>query len=77
MGGFGTDGFFQEYVVTHWRNPLALPEGLDQYDAAPLFCAGITSWHGVTGAGIKRLDGCHRLRWAVRSRYVLEVARAL
>ncbi|KAH8602079.1 hypothetical protein B0O99DRAFT_605570 [Bisporella sp. PMI_857] len=53
MRGFGADGFFQEYVATHWRNAHLLPEGMDVYTAAPLFCAGITSWHGVTNAGIK------------------------
>lgn len=53
MGGFGHDGFFQEYVVSHWRNAIVLPEGLDVHEAAPLFCAGVTSWQGVTEAGIK------------------------
>ncbi|CAG8972567.1 hypothetical protein HYALB_00011417 [Hymenoscyphus albidus] len=53
MGGFGHDGFFQEYVVSHWMNAIVLPEELDIYEAAPLFCAGVTSWQGVTQAEIK------------------------
>ncbi|KAH8684755.1 hypothetical protein BGZ60DRAFT_366107 [Tricladium varicosporioides] len=53
MSGFGRDGFFQEYVTSHWRNCIVLPESLDIYEAAPLFCAGVTSWQGVTEAGIK------------------------
>jgi propanol-preferring alcohol dehydrogenase len=52
MSGFGRDGFFQEYVVSHWRNAIVLPEPLDIYEAAPLFCAGVTSWQGVTEAQI-------------------------
>jgi propanol-preferring alcohol dehydrogenase len=52
MGGFGHDGFFAEYATSHWRNAIVLPENLDIYEAAPLFCAGVTSWQGVTGAEI-------------------------
>jgi len=50
--GFGRDGFFQEYVVSNWRNAIIVPDNLDINMAAPLFCAGITSWQGVTGAKI-------------------------
>jgi len=52
MSGFGRDGFFQEYVATNWRNAIVLPENLDLYEAAPLFCAGVTSWQGVIEAKI-------------------------
>jgi propanol-preferring alcohol dehydrogenase len=52
MSGFGRDGFFQEYVVAHWRNAIVLPDALDIYEAAPLFCAGVTSYQGVTEAKI-------------------------
>ncbi|KAG9239135.1 hypothetical protein BJ875DRAFT_449016 [Amylocarpus encephaloides] len=52
MSGFGRDGFFQEYIVSHWRNAMVLPDSLDIHDAAPLFCAGVTSWQGVTNAGL-------------------------
>jgi D-arabinose 1-dehydrogenase-like Zn-dependent alcohol dehydrogenase len=52
MSGFGRDGFFQEYVTSHWRNAIVLPDELDLYEAAPLFCAGVTSWQGVTEAKI-------------------------
>jgi alcohol dehydrogenase, propanol-preferring len=43
MSGFGRDGFFQEYVTSHWRNAIVLPEPLDIYEAAPLLRAGVTS----------------------------------
>jgi len=47
MQGFSADGFFQEYVVADARNAMILPEGLDTAEAAPLFCAGVTAYHGV------------------------------
>lgn len=53
MGGFGHDGFFQEYVTSHWRNAIVLPAGIDVATAAPLFCAGVTAWQGVIKAGIQ------------------------
>lgn len=43
MAGFAADGFFQEYVATHWRNAHLLPDDLDVYTSAPLFCAGSKS----------------------------------
>jgi len=43
MSGFGRDGFFQEYITTNWRNAIVVPDALDIYEAAPLFCAGVTS----------------------------------
>jgi len=52
MSGFGRDGFFQEYVASNWRNAVVIPDELDIYEAAPLFCAGITSWDGVIKAKI-------------------------
>lgn len=53
MQGFGRDGFFQEYVVVDARNVMKLPAGLDVAEAAPLFCAGVTSYHGVEDCGLQ------------------------
>src|SRR3978361_314692 len=47
MQGFTVDGYFQEYVVVDARAAMVLPQGLDVYTAAPLFCAGVTAFHGV------------------------------
>ncbi|KAH7119019.1 chaperonin 10-like protein [Dendryphion nanum] len=47
MQGFSLDGYFQEYVVVDAREAMVLPEGLDVKTAAPLFCAGVTAFHGV------------------------------
>lgn len=47
MHGFSCDGFFQEYVCVDYRTAMVLPKGLDVVEAAPLFCAGVTAFHGV------------------------------
>lgn len=40
--GFGTDGYFAEFVLVDYHNAVILPEKLDIKRASPLFCAGIT-----------------------------------
>lgn len=47
MPGHAADGFFQEYIATDYRNAIVLPPGLSAVEAAPLFCAGVTSYHGI------------------------------
>jgi len=51
MQGFGADGYFQEYTCVEARGAMVLPEGIDVTEAAPLFCAGVTAFHGVEDAG--------------------------
>lgn len=53
MQGFAADGYFQEYVAVDSRSSMKLPEGMDVTAAAPLFCAGVTSYHGVDDCGLK------------------------
>ncbi|KAF2835864.1 alcohol dehydrogenase, partial [Patellaria atrata CBS 101060] len=53
MAGFGVDGYFQEYVVVDSRCSMVLPEELDVTEAAPLFCAGVTAYHGVDDCKLK------------------------
>jgi propanol-preferring alcohol dehydrogenase len=47
MQGFGEDGYFAEYAVVEARGTMILPQGIDVTTAAPLFCAGVTAFHGV------------------------------
>ena len=47
MQGFSVDGYFQEYVVVDARTAMVLPKELDPKTAAPLFCAGVTAFHGI------------------------------
>jgi propanol-preferring alcohol dehydrogenase len=53
MQGFTVDGYFQEYVVVDARAAMVLPEGLEVERAAPLFCAGVTAFHGVQDCGLE------------------------
>ncbi|KAF2115234.1 chaperonin 10-like protein [Lophiotrema nucula] len=53
MQGFTLDGYFQEYVCVDARATMVLPEGIDVKTAAPLFCAGVTAYHGVEDCQLK------------------------
>ena len=53
MHGFSVNGYFQEYVCIDAKAAMVLPEGLDPVEAAPLFCAGVTSYHGVDDCELK------------------------
>jgi propanol-preferring alcohol dehydrogenase len=64
ISGYYTPGTFQEYVLGPANYVTPIPETLDSADAAPLLCAGVTSyaalrrtraisgqWIAVSGAG--------------------------
>ncbi|KAF2673153.1 GroES-like protein [Microthyrium microscopicum] len=53
MNGFASPGFFQEYAVVDAHAAMVLPSGMDPRTAAPLFCAGVTSFHGVDDCELK------------------------
>ena len=45
--GYALNGGFAEYTVGHARNVVAVPDGIDPLDAAPLTCAGVTTYKAV------------------------------
>jgi alcohol dehydrogenase, propanol-preferring len=49
--GYGMDGSFAEYAVGYARNVVRVPEGVDPADAAPLTCAGVTTYKAVKVSG--------------------------
>ena len=53
--GISYDGGYQEYVVVPIEAVAAMPESLDPAEAAPLMCAGVTTFnalrHTVAGPG--------------------------
>ncbi|CAK7230235.1 hypothetical protein SBRCBS47491_007518 [Sporothrix bragantina] len=55
--GHSADGFFQEYIAIHHRNAMVLPSGLSAVEAAPLFCAGVTSYHGIADLPFEEPEG--------------------
>src|SRR6476619_393514 len=54
--GYSIDGGFGEYAVAYGRYVVKVPEGLDPFDAAPLPCAGVTTYKAVKVAGTRSSD---------------------
>ena len=49
--GMMKDGGYQEYLCAKASSAVAMPEGLDLAEAAPLLCAGVTVYSGLVHAG--------------------------
>ena len=49
--GISYDGGYQQYMVAPANAVVAIPEGLNDVDAAPLLCAGITVYNALRHAG--------------------------
>ena len=49
--GFTHDGGYSEYMVAPAQSVAAIPDGLAPEDAAPLMCAGITTFNALRHAG--------------------------
>jgi alcohol dehydrogenase, propanol-preferring len=54
--GYGIDGGFGEYAVAYARHVARVPEGVDPLDAAPLTCAGVTTYKAIKVAGTRSSD---------------------
>ncbi len=54
--GYGIDGGFGEFATAYARYVVKVPEGLDPFDAAPLTCAGVTTYKAVKVAGTRSSD---------------------
>ena len=50
-GGYTRDGGFAEYIVADPNYVAHIPTGLASAAAAPLICAGITSYKGIKETG--------------------------
>jgi alcohol dehydrogenase, propanol-preferring len=51
--GYGMNGGFAEYAVGYARNVVRVPDGVDPADAAPLTCAGVTTYKAVKVSGAR------------------------
>jgi len=51
--GYSIDGAFAEFAVADAKFAVAVPEGVDPFDAAPLACAGVTSYKAVKVANVE------------------------
>jgi propanol-preferring alcohol dehydrogenase len=54
--GFGMNGGFAEYAVGFARHVVRVPDGVDPADAAPLTCAGVTTYKAVKESGARAAD---------------------
>jgi propanol-preferring alcohol dehydrogenase len=54
--GYSMDGGFAEYAKAYGRYVVKVPEGIDPLDAAPLTCAGVTTYKAVKVAGTRPTD---------------------
>jgi propanol-preferring alcohol dehydrogenase len=54
--GYSIDGSFGEYAVAYARYVVQVPDGVDPFDAAPLTCAGVTTYKAVKVAGTRSSD---------------------
>jgi propanol-preferring alcohol dehydrogenase len=54
--GYSVDGGFAEYAKGYGRHVVKVPKGVDPFDAAPLTCAGVTTYKAVKMSGAKPAD---------------------
>src|SRR4029077_17480397 len=51
ISGISYDGGYQQYMVAPVEALAAIPESLDAVEAAPLLCAGITTFNALRHSG--------------------------
>jgi len=51
--GYAINGGFAEYAVGYARNVVRVPDDVDPLDAAPLTCAGVTTYKAVKVSGAR------------------------
>jgi propanol-preferring alcohol dehydrogenase len=54
--GYSIDGGYAEYAVAEARFAVPVPDGVDPIDAAPLTCAGVTTYKAVKVSGARSTD---------------------
>jgi propanol-preferring alcohol dehydrogenase len=54
--GYSVNGTYAEYVSAYARYVGKVPEGVDPVEAAPLTCAGVTTYKAVKVAGVRPSD---------------------
>ena len=51
--GITMDGGYQEYVLVPFEGLALIPEEINPIDAAPLMCAGITTFNSLRNSGVR------------------------
>ncbi len=53
FGGYTQNGGFAEYILADPNYVAHIPEGLSAVEAAPIICAGVTTYKGIKETGAK------------------------
>lgn len=56
FGGYTKNGGFAEYIIADPNYVARIPAGLSAIDAAPIICAGVTTYKGIKEAATKPGD---------------------
>ncbi|MFJ5921149.1 alcohol dehydrogenase AdhP [Kitasatospora sp. NPDC092948] len=51
--GYSADGAYAEYALAHGDYVVPVPDGVDPLDAAPLTCAGVTTYKALKVSGAR------------------------
>jgi len=51
--GYSVDGSYAEYALAHGEYVVPVPDGVDPLDAAPLTCAGVTTYKALKVSGAR------------------------
>lgn len=54
--GYSIDGGYAQYALTHADYCVPVPDGIDPLEAAPLTCAGVTTYKAVKVANLRPTD---------------------
>jgi propanol-preferring alcohol dehydrogenase len=54
--GYSIDGGYAEYALADARFAVPVPDGIDPIDAAPLTCAGVTTYKALKVSGARSTD---------------------
>jgi len=54
--GYSVDGGWSEYALAHASFVGKVPDGIDPFEAAPLTCAGVTTYKAVKVSGTRSSD---------------------
>lgn len=56
ISGISYDGGYADYMVAPFEALVAIPDALKSADAAPLLCAGITTYNALRNSGVRAGD---------------------
>jgi propanol-preferring alcohol dehydrogenase len=56
VSGVTTDGGYAEFMIAEARGIVAVPEELDAAEAAPLLCAGLTTFNALRNSNLRSGD---------------------